>query len=323
MRLSAAPLPLAGGSRTLREDGENVDGGRRTNGGREKHMTRCPSLLPLGGCTLTIPLKQLHRRKIVSSILPDIGFMRWPLVLSAGSALQMVDIVRGITPVPSPTLASLCYHDATLPSTLPAGAAERLTGADVCLMQISTPVEIEYDGYFLNRNRLHIFVFELAEAAGDRKLAAHWLNALTKGSDALREKHASALINLLEGNDLACDIVARTRSHIANEDEIFSCLAGIRAVLRGAMGLVLYNFRYMPDGRPLDWPLGFKDQMKSVAARLGIAICDPAYLVVKHGVEAATVDHLGHYTPAFNDVISLEYEKFLRTLVDVPALSST
>jgi hypothetical protein len=282
-------------------------------------MSDCPSLLPLGACTLTIPLMRLHRRQIISSVLSEIGFPRWPLVLTAGSAQQLIDIVRGATPLPPPALSDLCYHE-TLPSELRAGAAERVAAADICLLEIGSPVEMEYDGYILNRNRVRVLIYGLADAAGDRKPAAQWLNALTKDNDALREKSAAALIALLEGDDFACALVARTRAHVASEEEIHARLAAIRGFLGGAMGIVLHNFRYMPDGRPVDWPQGFKAQLKSVADRLGLPAWDPAELVTRHGVQTAIVEQSGHYVKEFNATVAVEYRRFVRRLLDGPRL---
>ncbi len=273
-----------------------------------------PGVLPLGACTLTIPLMRLHRRQVISSVLSEIGFPRWPLVLTPGAAQQLIDIVRGATPLPPPVLSDLCYHE-TLPSELTAGAAERVAAADVCLMEIGSPVELEYDGYVLNRNRVRVLVYALADAAGDRKPAAAWLNALTKDNDALREKSAAALIAHLKGHDFACALVARTRSHVAGEDEIHARLCAIRAFLGGAVGMVLHNFRYMPDGRAVDWPQGFKAQLKTVATRLGIATWDPAELVARHGVETAIVAESGHYAKDFNATVAVEYRRFVRRLL--------
>ncbi len=285
-------------------------------------MSDCPSLLPLGACTLTIPLMRLHRRQVISSVLSEIGFPRWPLVLTAGSAQQIIDIVRGITPLPPPILCALCHHE-TLPAELRGGAAERLAAADICLVEISSPVELEYDGYVLNRNRVRVLVYGLADAAGDRRPAAQWMNALTRDDDAFREKSAAALIALLEGNEFACALIERTRSHVANEDEIHARLAAIRGFLGGAMGMVLHNFRYTPDGRPIDWPQGFKQQLKNVAARLGIATWDPAGLVAEHGVQTAIVEQSGHYVKEFNATVAVEYRRFVRRLLCDPALNRT
>jgi hypothetical protein len=273
-----------------------------------------PSVLPLGACTLTIPLMRLHRRQIISSVLSEIGFPRWPLVLTAGAAQQLIDIVRGATPLPPPALSDLCYHE-TLPSELQADAAGRVANADVCLLEIGSPVELEYDGYLLNRNRVRVFVYALADAAGDRKPAAAWLNALTKDNDALRAKSAEALIAHLAGNELACALVARTRSHVASEDEIDGRLAAIRGFLNGAIGMVLHNFRYMPDGRAVDWPQGFKQQLITIAGRLGIPTWDPAALVAEHGVHTAIVEDSGHYVKAFGPTVALEYRRFVRRLL--------
>ena len=146
---------------------------------------------------------------------------------------------------------------------------------------------------------------------------------MTKDNDALRGKSAETLIGHLAGNELACALVDRTRSHIASQDEIHGRLAAIRGFLKGAIGMVMHNFRYMPDGRAVDWPQGFKEQLKTIAARLDIPTWDPAELVAKHGVETAIVPESGHYTKDFYATVAVEYRRFVRRLLSGRELNRT
>jgi len=50
-------------------------------------------------------------------------------------------------------------------------------------------------------------------------------------------------------------------------DDMVRDLSALRERLRRPMGLVLFDYCYMPDGRPVEWPTGFKRQQVDVAKR--------------------------------------------------------
>ncbi len=67
------------------------------------------------------------------------------------------------------------------------------------------------------------------------------------------------------------------------------------------MAMVTYTYRYMPDGRPVTWPAGFREELLDAAAELELPVFEPWKLVQEHGVARALQD-IGHYTAGF-DVI--------------------
>lgn len=91
-------------------------------------------------------------------------------------------------------------------------------------------------------------------------------------------------------------------------------LARVRELVGGPMGIVLYNFRYMPTaGRSIGPPV-FKDQMKSAASRLNLPGYDPAALVREHGADTAIIENSAHYKPAFHDTVAEALREFISRL---------
>ena len=276
-------------------------------------------VVPIGGCTLTIPLLKLHRRKIATSVFPDVGFKQWPLSVSPNGALQLINLTRGTQNIP-PDIFEICYN--VSPPILPSDPAGILSGADVVLIEMSTPVEFRCNGFFLNPNRLRSFLIARFKPSGALalKTAALWQAALQKRNEELRAKRAAEVLGFMANDgiedDLLREIIVETRSQLVHEEEIYLCLKSIREILARPTGIVLYNFRYMPDGRPVEWPPGFKSLMESVARRLDVATYDPAPLVQQHGVDVAMMENSGHYAPPFYETIAAEYVKFVSTILE-------
>jgi hypothetical protein len=276
-------------------------------------------LVPIGGCSLTIPLLKLHRRRIATSVFLDIGFRQWPLSVSPNGALQLVRLARGTHTIPS-DIFEICYNAS--PPSLPPDPDVILSGADVVLIEMSTPVEFYCNGFFLNPNRLRSFLIARFKPSGAPALmaAALWQTALQKRNEGLRAKRAAEILDIMERDgiedDLLRKIIVETRGLLLQEEEMYLCLRSIRDILARPTGIVLYNFRYMPDGRPVEWPAGFKGQMESVALRLDVATYDPTPLVQKHGVNIAVKENSGHYAPPFCEIIGAEYMKFISTILE-------
>jgi hypothetical protein len=261
---------------------------------------------------------RLHRRKIATSVFLDLGFKQWPLSVSPNGALQLVRHARGTHTIP-PDLFEICYNAS--PPILPSDPAGILSGADVALIEMSTPVEFRCNGFFLNHNRLRGFLTDKFKPFGAPalKAAALWQAALQKRNEDLRAKRAAEVLGFMESDgiedDLLREIIVATRAQLVQEEEIYQCLKSIREILARPAGIVLYNFRYMPDGRPVEWPPGFKGQMESVARRLDVATYDPAPLVQKHGADVAVMQNSGHYAPPFYETIGAEYMRFISTIL--------
>lgn len=202
-------------------------------------------------------------------------------------------------------------------------ALREMQAADIILMELSTPIEFIFRGLVLNNDRLNAFMRGRLASTGERrvKLARAWQNALQKCMDADGERRA--LLDALDqdgiDDELVLALVKETRTNRQEANDIRDCLAAIRDLLPGVpMGMVLYTFRYMPDGRPIDWPAGFRESVIEASKSLRIPIYDPVSFVQKHGVAAAMVPNSPHYTNGFYEVITTEYLVFMARLIGKP-----
>jgi hypothetical protein len=86
-------------------------------------------------------------------------------------------------------------------------------------------------------------------------------------------------------------------------------------------GVVTYNHRYMPDGRPMQWPPDFVASVIAAATALGLPYTEPSDLVKQYGVEVALKPDFVHYRTEFEPVIGESLFRFmLESLGDpVPA----
>jgi hypothetical protein len=114
---------------------------------------------------------------------------------------------------------------------------------------------------------------------------------------------------------LLADIITNIEQHHVQEQQIYLRLKEIGEILNLPIGMVQYNFRYMPDGRPIDWPVGFKADVQGAAKRLELPVYDAASLVQVHGVDIAMDGKSGHYADAFNDVVAGEYANFMSAVI--------
>jgi hypothetical protein len=272
---------------------------------------------PLGGCPLANPMIRLRKRGVAISIFNELGFRSTPLSLSAGGALQLVRMCRGEFRIPE-IVRDICYK--LPPAGMPPRAAEALSTADLVLVEMSTPMEICYRDYIFSQNRLREYLVrelrEMGEAAV--KTATKWESALKKGDNG-RARYLSEKLNDILAREkhgaLLEDIINNTTSRVLCGDAIHEGINEIRKLLPLPFGIVLHNFHYMPDGRPVVWPQGFKDDTISAAERLGIPTYDPAPLVQKAGTAVALADDLRHYSPFLYEQLADEFLRFFHAIL--------
>lgn len=273
-------------------------------------------VIPLGSCSLTIPLVRLQRREFIASLLPEVGFTRWPLSFSPGAALQLVNVARGSLRVP-PIVRDICYSG--VPASVADDAAERLARAEVVLIEMSTPLELHFRHFILNHNRLRTFVSAKFAAMDEaaKEVARKWVGSLHRGNAAITTRRRGALLDIVNAQIRDRHlrlIIAGTSASQSGEDDIVCYMQSIREILGLPIGIVIFNFRYLPDGAPVEWPAGFNANVRAAAHRLGIAVYDPGPLVQKHGVDAAIAGDGGHYTYAFNEIVADEYAEFITSV---------
>jgi hypothetical protein len=140
-----------------------------------------------------------------------------------------------------------------------------------------------------------------------KKLASSWLNnGVLGGNSELQAQTAEALIQVMppqmpDHPEIIKRVLRELRGH---RRDIREGLEELRALTDyRPMGVLVYIFQYMPDGRVITWPERFREDVIDAAGQLGLPIFDPSPLVVDYGVPKAMMDDLGHYSEEFLPVI--------------------
>jgi hypothetical protein len=258
-------------------------------------------ILTFGGCTLNNPLGVLSRQKLVTPIYKKMGFRATPYALSSSAAVQLLDFVTGEREIPV-FVRKLCYGD---PFHEPTPEQSALVHqADLILVEMSTPIEFKFQNFILNSNRFEeVIVDSLRSLEGTKKLASKWRSALMNQLEDQRAEIAAELLSQLpsetEHDRWVRTFVGEARSDRINVDRMVEDLDQIRQRVRLPLALLMHNFRYMPDGRPIAWPGEFRNETFAVAERLGVPCLDLAPFVAAYGVPQVMADDMRHWRPGF------------------------
>lgn len=274
--------------------------------------------LALGGCPLNNPLSNLERRGLACSIQTQMGFRRSAFALSINGALQLMRFLRGELEIPA-WVRDCCYGDSKhVPN---AAQSALLAQADIAMMEMSSPIEFVYGDFILNQNRFReIIVSPLRDVdKTTRTLTNKWLSeGIQKQNEELRQKYASALLDMLPSNTEELlhirDVVFTLRGRQVREEEIYQGLKALLPMLPAPLLIVLHNYSYMPDGRPVIWPADFKDNSRNAARRLGIPVYDPLQVVQRHWGGDVLMEDRRHYHRSFERVIGDEYLALARIM---------
>jgi hypothetical protein len=188
---------------------------------KKRSMKPCYRVVPLGGCTLNIPLTVLRARGKVSSAFLEAGFSQWPLALSPTGALQLLNYGLGKIGIPQ-ELRHLCYQD---PADEPrVDSSPIFHSADFTLLNFSTPIDIVMDGLILNQNQLQIYTTECVNHLSDdiKKMVKIWYShGLGKQNEKIRAESAEGILrvvdNLSEIPDLFKHVIKNCLSRVLDE----------------------------------------------------------------------------------------------------------
>lgn len=275
-----------------------------------------------GGCGLHNPLNHLRRLDIGQFPFRRIGFQATPYALSANANLQLLDFVTGETEIPE-WIRRLTYGDSSHVPTKEQG--ERIYDCDIILSEMSTPVEYMFEGFILNINRFEeVMAEELGQLEGERKLIAAWRSALVKGKEEARAETAERLYSLLpretDDQQKLASFVRGTTSRMLDIDEMTAATGQLRERFGKPMGLVLHNFQFLPDGRPISWPSDFKRQVAEIGSRLDMPTLDLAPIVQKHGVGRAMAADRRHWEPRFYPRLAEGFYDFAADILGRPSM---
>lgn len=265
-------------------------------------------ILPLGGCLLKIPLRA-YDKTLYGNTSRLLGKALFPTTYSFQEAIQFIRMLRGEIS-PPPEIRALAGFRADFQANPAVGD---FAAMDVVLVEPSTPIDIVYDGYALNRVALRQCIADPILAAhpgpDTAKTVSRWLHkGLLGGDEATQAELGERLVKLaprsLPAVDTFCDVLlsAKSRKHDASEG-----LRTIRAMIDRPLGVLTYTFRYMPDGRPVSWPPGFHDEVLAAALDLGLPVFEPwkftTELFEQHGVAKVMRADLQHYADDFMPVV--------------------
>ncbi len=230
-----------------------------------------------------------------------------------GEMFQIIDVLKGKKVVP------LEYRDLAhmRKKLIPVPGADNFGDLDVALLEPATSVELEFRGIAVNRFAVNRLVSaETGESPLAKKLSAKWIRQGLIGLDEPARASTAAALHIhvtgdSEDADLARAVILETRAFPSDIPDGFRRM---QALLGRPIGVALYVFRYMPDGRAISWPAGFREAVLKAAQDLNLPIFDPTPLVLKYGVEAAMSPRLAHYSDEFLPVAGNALVNFIQSV---------
>ena len=281
-------------------------------------------LLPLGGCGANNALEPLAAGGFVPSIFRWLGFAYTPYALSSGAARQLFEVCTA-APELTPRVRMLAYDETHQPGP---STRHLVAASEIALVELSTPVEPLIGEAVVNFNRIFdSIILPLRRSSAAPRLVSDWTNALINVRGDLKERAGLLLANW--PSDLVDDGMARfgveaLGSRRLGVDDMVRDLEWVRDRLGAPMALKLYNFRYMPDGRAIDWPAGFKSEQIEVARRMGLPTLDFGPIVERFGPQRTVVDEdaYNHLRPESHGIQAELIYDFLAEILDRPFLYS-
>jgi len=283
--------------------------------GRTPWRKRGPVAKPLnallfGGCLVHWPVTRTSRAE--GRIRCDAyGPIRE--IHSFAEMFQIIEILRGQRKIPQ-EFQSI----SRMTELSPVPSAADFSDVDVALLEPASPIELTFRGVAFHRNAITTkFIKPIADRGREeRKVAATWLrHGLVGLNEEIRAEAAAKLAGYVVGDtpedDFARAVFLEVRS---KKTDVLGGFTKMRELLNRPIGVVCYNFRYMPDGRPISWPAGFREEVLAAAQQLNLPVFDPAPMVQSFGVAAALAKDLGHYSDEFMPVAAEALVEFMESI---------
>jgi hypothetical protein len=278
-------------------------------------MTEPVSILPLGGCLLSVPLAALRKD---GKALTYNKYTPVATCYTFGVMLQFIATLRGECDVPQ-EIRPLC---GLKPTAGPRPGADTFADIDMAMLEPASPIEITFRGCSLNRNKLSTLVVEPVRAVGPEasKAVIQWLRTGLLGLDqTVLAEAGRATVGLLpaefENREFIEAVILETRS---SRSDILKGFRTMREVVNRPIGVLAYVFQYLADGRAMSWPTGFLEEVRDAAHRLEMPVLEPAHHVNKFpaGVAAALKPDLRHYSDEFLPVMGDALVEFCQGVRD-------
>jgi hypothetical protein len=277
-------------------------------------------VLAFGACTIHDPIKTLADRQLVRPVWLDTGATTL-YAASMGEYKQQFHFLRGERPLPQLVFRLCSDYVAFRPDEK---SRQAVDSAEVILIEVSSPIEIRLGDYFVNRDRVASEVTVPLQKHPDGEVAEaarRWLHdGILRANEASRA--ASARI-MLDARPLGLIdeemeyVVEHLRSRQQSADEVERSILELVELAGKPVGLAAQSGTYMPDGRPISWPQGFRQMAHDIARRHEIPMLDPAAFVQDYGFDRAIRDHT-HFTREFEDFLAERYGAFIQGIVCGP-----
>ena len=278
------------------------------------------NVLVIGACNVNDSIYSLARdESIQPPIVAGAGKMssgHTPYVHSVQEAIQLVRYVREAVDIPE-NVRRYIFTDQDF---LPRGLGGTFDEADIILFEFSTPLEIEFGAYRLNRNELERrLIIPLSEAVPSlaRPLGEWFHEGILKGNPERAAVAARELVDLQP--DLVDapewrELFRHVRGRLLSRAEIVHFLHQLRTMFDSRFAVVMPSLRYTPDGRGWGWPLEFTDQLEGACSELDLPLLDFDGVVRRYGPEVALMPDLYHHKPGFTGFLD-EILRFTREIV--------
>jgi hypothetical protein len=273
-------------------------------------MDRPLNVLLFGGCLVHWPMTRTSKAR---GRLRCDSYGPVREIHSFGEMFQIVEILRGERKLPRE------YQRITrMTELLPVTGAANFSNIDVALLEPASPIELSFRGVAFNRNAITVTFLRPIVDRGreERKVAAAWLRqGLVGMNETIRAEAAAKLASYVPGSsrrdEFARALFLETRS---SRTDVLGGFIKMREMLNRPIGVVSYVFRYMPDGRPISWPAGFREEVLAAAQKLDLPVFDPVPMVQSFGVGTALQADLGHYSERFMPVAAVGLIEFARNV---------
>ena len=251
--------------------------------------------LLLGSCMLLWPLLRTRAAE-GRMVFNAVG--RVKEIHTFGEMFQFIDVIQQRKIIPR-DLIGLTH----VPRRQRDSAIEDFGTFDLAVLGPSSPVEITFRGLALNRLAIqrHIGACLNDKSGEAEKHLGIWLRQGVVGLNArARAESGERLLEFLRDNTAEAELA---RSVIREAEVSKSDIAGgfrkMRELLNCPIIVALYIFRYMPDGRAISWPAGYREEVLAAAHQLDLPVFDPSPLVVQHGPSKVLASGFSHYRPDF------------------------
>jgi hypothetical protein len=188
---------------------------------------------------------------------------------------------------------------------------ETLARADFALLEPVTSMDIVFRDYCFNASIVHSLIgsalFQRDPAL--EQLETTWLESgIPKGNEETRSETAAALLEAIQPTDPQQEamraVIAEARGRPQSWEEMRLGIERVRNMVSVPLGIVLYTYQYLPDGRELSWPPDLKKNTIAIAQELDMPVYEPARLINHHGVKVVLRDDIRHYQIDFIPIVA-------------------